>query len=112
MGIVSEALSSDGTILKFQAGSLTLLVMCVRSPPTRVANHGLNDSTFGLQVGEKKKKTLLGSSLMVKANFKWFILSKKQQLHATSKDQITVFQRKDTKFQKPRLEQEPGEVSQ
>lgn len=28
-----------------------------------------------------------------------------------SEDQITVFQRKDIKFQRPCLEQEPGEVS-
>lgn len=93
---------------KTPGSSFTLLVMCIRSPPIQVANNGLNYCTFRLQVGERKKKTLLGSSLLVKANFKWFILSKKQQLHATSEDQITVFQRKDTKFQKPRLEQEPG----
>lgn len=79
---------------KTPGSSLTLLVMCIRSPPIQVANNGLNYCTFRLQVGERKKKTPLGSSLLVKANFKWFILSKKQQLHATSEDQITVFQRR------------------
>lgn len=79
---------------KTPGSSLTLLVMCIRSPPIQVANNGLNYCTFRLQVGERKKKTPLGSSLLVKANFKWFILSKKQQLHATSEDQITVFSEK------------------
>lgn len=54
-------------------------------PPTREAGNGLHDGTFKLQKG-KKKKIVLGSSWLVKANFKWFILSKKQQFQAASED--------------------------
>lgn len=39
---------------------------------------------------EAKKETLLGSSLLVKANFKRFVLSKKWQFHVAREDQITL----------------------
>lgn len=39
---------------------------------------------------EEREETPLGSSLLVKANFKRFILSKKWQFYVTSEDQITL----------------------
>lgn len=69
MAIMSPALSANGAILKFQPLH-SLLIKCIPSPPTQVAGNGFNDNTLGLQKEGGEEKTLLGSTLLVKANVK------------------------------------------